>query len=239
MAANTLQDTINLITPFCRYQAANIGVSNQPIVGIASIVNNIILSAPFSWEFNRATDSSITTTIGQQDYTATLPTFGYLEKATVQNAAGQIWEIDDIRNNEPLGVSNIQARPTTIAVQSDNGSGVYTFRFGGVPNAAYTVNLIYQQDPVKFTSTTQPWAPIPDSFADVYSNLCLGYYMDSCQDGRADKYIARGIAGLLARAQGLEQIDKALFAQSYMQFGSAEILANLKTQQGQQAQGAR
>jgi hypothetical protein len=69
--------------------------------------------------------------------------------------------------------------------------------------------------------------------------LCLGYYMDSCQDGRADKYIARGIAGLLARAQGLEQIDKALFAQSYMQFGSAEILANLKTQQGQQAQGAR
>lgn len=113
------------------------------------------------------------------------------------------------------------------------------FRFSAVPDKAYPVDLIYQKKPVQFVSLSDSWAPIPDSFSDIYNNLCLGYYMDSCQDGRAPQYIARGIAGLLARAQGLSNTDKAIFAASYMNFNAQQMLETLKTQQGVQAQAAR
>lgn len=239
MAINTLQDTINYVVPFCRYQAANIGTSNMPMVGIASVVRNIILAAPFQWRFNRNVNSDIDTVKGTQDYNEAISDFGFLEKATLTDVQGKIWEIKDIKNNEPLAVSTTEARPQSVAVEGDDGAGNLVFRFSAVPEAVYEVGLIYQKSPVKFTATTDSWGPIPDSFSDVYNNLCLGYYMDSCQDGRAPQYIARGIAGLLARSQGLSAMDKALFAQSYMNFNMQEILNQLKTQQGQQAQGAR
>jgi len=237
--ANTLQDTINYITPFCRYQSANVGVSNQPIVGIASIVRSIMLAAPFQWRFNRKTNTDIVTEKGTQDYDESIADLGFVEKATLTDTNGKIWSVKDILNNEPLEQSTTQARPTSMAVQDDDGAGNLVFRFSAVPEAVYHVGLVYQMTPVKFTATTDPWAPIPDSFADVYNNLCMGYYMDSCQDGRAPQYIARGIAGLLARSQGLSEMDKAVFAQAYMNFNVQQILNTLKTQQGTQAQGAR
>ena len=241
---NLLSDTINYITPFCRYMSANVGVSNQPILGIASLVRNIILAAPFQWSWNRIYDDSVVTVVGQQDYTPDLYNFGYLEKASVQNAAGQIWEIPRIKNNEPLAKSTQQARPDALAVQINNSgtdepSSFLTLRFSAVPDAIYQVNLIYQEAPYNFTALSNPWAPVPDSFSDVYNNMVLGYYMDSCQDGRAQQYIARGVAGLLARAQGLSEMDKALFAASYMQFDMQQMLSKLRTQQGQQAMGTR
>jgi hypothetical protein len=119
------------------------------------------------------------------------------------------------------------------------GAPTPSFRFSAVPGAEYPVNLIYQRLPVQFVTISDSWFPIPDSFSDVYNNLCLGYYMDSCQDGRAKEYIARGIAGLLSRSEGLSSLDKALFAQAYMGFASSEMLNTLRTQQGVQAQGAR
>lgn len=243
-AQNLLSDTINFISPFCRYMNPSIGVSLMPILGIASIVRNIILSAPFQWSWNRIYDDSVITAVGQQDYQADLYNFGYLEKASLQNAAGQIWEIPRIKNNEPLAKSTQQARPDALAVQINNSgtdevSTFLTLRFSAVPDAIYQVDLIYQEAPYNFTALNNPWAPIPDSFSDVYNNMVMGYYMDSCQDGRADRYIARGIAGLLARAQGLTETDKALFAQSYMHFDMQQRINQLRAQQGQQAMGSR
>jgi type VI secretion system secreted protein VgrG len=113
------------------------------------------------------------------------------------------------------------------------------FRFSAVPDKAYPVDLIYQKKPIPFLTMTDSWAPIPDSFSDVYNNLCLGYFMDSCQDGRAPQYIARGVAGLIARAQGLSSTDKAIFASAYMNFNLQQILEQMRVQQGTQAQGTR
>jgi hypothetical protein len=237
--SNSLQDTINYVTPFCRYQAANVGVSNMPMIGIGNIVRNIILAAPFTWRFNRSNVNLTGPVVqGTQDYAQNIVDFGFMEKATV-NDGTKTFQIDDVKNNEGLAASTTQARPKVIAVQSDAGSGNLVFRFSAVPDASYTVNLVYQKTPVQFVATTDLWTPIPDSFSDVYNNLCLGYYMDSCQDPRAPQYIARGIAGLLARAQGLTHMDKMIFAASYMQFNASQMLEILKTQQGQQAQGAR
>jgi hypothetical protein len=242
--ANLLSDTINFMTPFCRYQAAAIGTSDMPLVGFASIVRNIILAAPFTWRFNRNVVNLTGPVVqGTQDYTQSIADFGFLEKATAtgpdNNNVITSWELKDMKNNEALASSLTQARPMSISVFNDDGASNFTFRLSAVPEQAYTINLVYQKAPVKFTATTDSWAPIPDSFSDVYNNLCLGYYMDSCQDPRAPQYIARGIAGLLARAQGLSSTDKAIFAASYMNFNAQMIIDQLRVQQGQQAQGAR
>lgn len=240
MNNNTLQDSINYVRPFARYQAADIGVSGMPIVGIASIVRNIMLAAPFQWRFNRNTNSSITTIIGTQDYTKLITDFGFLEAAALtEPVTGKIFEIQDIKNNMPLSPSTTQARPSAISVENDDGSNGLLFRFSAVPDKAYTVNLIYQKTAIQFSAVTDRWNPIPDSYSDVYNNLVMGYYFDSCQDSRAQMYIARGIAGLLARSQGLSEMDKALFAASYMNFGMQQMLEQLKTQQSVQAQAAR
>ncbi len=237
--ANTLQDTANFIQPFCRYQAAAIGASLQPLVGIASIVRNIVLAAPFTWRFNR-NNVNITGPVvqGQSDYTQNISDFGFLEKATANDGTTS-WELKDMKNNEALASSTTQNRPQSISVFNDDGSNNFTFRLSAVPDQAYTVNMVYQKAPVSFVALTDAWAPIPDSFADVYNNLCLGYYMDSCQDPRAPQYISRGIAGLLARAQGLSSTDKAIFASAYMNFNAQELLTQARTQQGTQAQQAR
>lgn len=237
--ANLLSDTINYIVPFCRYQAANIGTSNMPVIGIANIVRNIILAAPFTWRFNR-NNVNLTGPVvkGIQDYTQLISDFGFLEKVTANDGTTS-WEFKDVKNNEALASSVTQARPMTISAFNDDLAGNITFRLSAVPDASYTINMVYQKAPVQFTATTDKWFPIPDSFSDVYNNLCLGYYMDSCQDPRAPQYIARGIAGLLARAQGLTATDKAVFAAAYLNFSAQQMLEMMKAQQGQQAQGSR
>ena len=225
----------------------------MPIVGIASIVRNTILAAPFTWRFNRnnvnliGNDQPIPLGIrkGVQDYTQSISDFGFLEKATANGpdpnnpTSTTSWELKDMKNNEALASSTTQARPQSISVFNDDGANNFTFRLSAVPEQPYVINMVYQKAPVKFVNLTDGWGPIPDSFSDVYNSLCLGYYLDSCQDSRAPQYIARGIAGLLARAQGLSASDKAIFAASYMNFDSQMIINQLKTQQGQQAQAAR
>jgi len=242
--ANSLTDTMAYMLPFCRYQAANIGTSSMPMIGIGNIVRNIVLAAPFTWRFNRnnvnligsATPPGITK--GVQDYTQKISDFGFLEVVTANDSATS-WQFKDVKNNEALASSVTQARPMTISVFNDDLAGNITFRLSAVPDSAYTINLVYQKAPVQFTSVTDPWAPIPDSFSDVYNNMCLGYYMDSCQDSRAPQYIARGIAGLLSRAQGLSSMDKTIFAAAYMNLNVQQMLEQTRAQQGTQAQAAR
>lgn len=242
---NLLSDTIAYVVPYCRYQAANIGTNGMPIIGIANIVQNLILAAPFTWRFNRNVVNLVGNAApplgiqqGVQDYVQSVPDFGFIEKATA-NDGNTSWELKDVKNNEALASSVTQARPMSISVFNDDGNGNITFRLSAVPDQTYTINLIYQKAPAQFTDTTDPWSPIPDSFSDVYNNLCLGYYMDSCQDPRAPQYISRGVAGLLARAQGLSAMDKALFAASYMNFNAQMMIEQLKAQQGQAAQGSK
>jgi hypothetical protein len=242
--ANLLSDTINYIQPFCRYQGAAVGTGSMPIIGIANIVRSVVLAAPFTWRFNRnsvnlvGSESPIGIAQGVQDYVQKIPGFGFLEKATANDGTTS-WEIKDIKNTEALGSSTTQARPEVISVFSEDVDGNITFRLSGVPNKILTINMIYQMGPGKFTTISDSWAPIPDSFSDIYNHLCLGFYMDSCQDPRGSQYIARGIAGLLGRAQGLTAMDKALFAASYLNFSAQQMIEMMKAQQGQQAQAGK
>lgn len=247
---NALSDTSNYIVPFCRYQSANVGTNNMPMIGIANIVRNIILAAPFTWRFNRKVNTFLSgnnaIVQGQQDYSVSIPDMGFIENVVVTDptiAAGpgviNTWSLKDVFNNQALPTSTTQARPEAVSIHSDDGQGNLVLRFSAIPNKTYNVTIVYQAAPVQFAAMADKWAPIPDSFTDVYNNLSLGYYMDSCQDPRAKEYIARGIAGLLARAQGLTQMDKIIFAASYMNFSAQQMLNMLETQRDIQAKGAR
>lgn len=179
--------------------------------------------------------------MGTQDYVQTFSDFGFLERCAIWSGAAtdKYFDIPSVKNNEALSPTNTLGRPQSIAVQSNN-SGVVTFRFSTLPDVPYpTVALTYQKISQNFVNLTDAWSPIPDYFSDVYNNLTLGYYMDSCQDPRASQYITRGMAGILARATGLTHVEKALFAQSYMKLEEAQLLSTLRAQQGQQAQAAR
>ncbi|HZS43439.1 MAG TPA: hypothetical protein VFA52_04610 [Candidatus Paceibacterota bacterium] len=236
--ANLLSDTINYIRPFCRYQEANIGTNNMPIIGIANIVRNVILAAPMRWNFNRSENSSYTLSTGVQDYTLAISDFGYLERASVKDPDdGKFYEIPDVLNNASLARSSLPTgRPQTVSIHNISGP---ILRFSAVPNKNYSLYLVYQKVASQFVAISDQWSPIPDTLSDVYNNLCLGYYMDSCQDPRAPQYISKGIASLLARQSGLSEMDKAIFAQSYMNLNSAFITQGLETQQGRQAQAVR
>lgn len=222
----------------------------MPILGIGNIVRNIILAAPFTWRFNRKVNTFLSgnngLVQGTQDYAVSIPDMGFIENMAITDPSitaslGTIntWQLKDVLNNKSLAFSSTQARPEVAAIQSDDGSGNLSLRFSAIPDKPYNVTIVYQAAPVQFSATSGPWAPIPDSFSDIYNNMTLGYYMDSCQDPRAREYVTRGIAGLLARAQGLSQMDKAIFAASYMNFSAQQLLNLLETQQQLQAKGAR
>ena len=93
---NLVSDTINFMVPFCRYQEANIGTNNMPMIGIVNIVQNIILAAPFTWRFNRNSVNLVGSAgsppagvvKGVQDYTQNVPDFGFLERSTASGPDG-------------------------------------------------------------------------------------------------------------------------------------------------------
>jgi hypothetical protein len=249
MALNTLQNTINFIQPFCRYMGANIGVSNEPMISIGNIVRNIILAAPFTWSFNRNT-YNFETIPGQTDYSAlnnfnVLLAISSVEIASVQDSSNNTWQITDIINEGAViggfNATTIQGRPSGLCVYqnflSNNGANppYALLRVSPTPDAAYLITMSYQTESPQFVNVTDSWAPIPNSFSDVYNNLCLGYYMESCQDPRGQQFIARGAARLLSRSTGLKEMDKIIFAKTYMNLDMSQ--EKIRSQQGVQAEG--
>jgi len=147
----TLQQSINWAQTFIQYSPITAGLGQEPAVSVASMIRSTMLGPPQTWDFNRA-EYTFQTVKGQQDYTVlftAIPDFGYLEKATLTDSTGKVWEIKDVYNSDPLGVASDQQRPDAIGFQKTS-STAYTVRFVGAPNAVYTATLIYQKKPQAF-----------------------------------------------------------------------------------------
>jgi hypothetical protein len=368
------------------------GTGQEPSVTNASMIRNTMMNPPFAWSWNRFEDSSVITTIGGQDYVLPLVNFGWLEKVSLTDAQGKIWEIKDIYNTNALSKSTVQQRPSSIAVIANNPGTDIKIRLLGVPEQAYTVNLTYQGLAVQFgpfvinssmnavggntayngifsptsfpvgsvatitgfsqTSVISPvssaavavggqttysgvfntasfptggpaiiagftkpgnngtfvivsvtnstlvvanalgltetapataigiissmnngdflvvsvtnsilvvanpngvaeipppfiatavngsWAPIPDSFSDIYNNLFLAEsFQDASEDAEAARYRQRGVAALLAKAEGLTQTQIDIFRQQSLARDSEQQASQLRTAQGSQARG--
>ena len=148
---NTLQTTINFAQTYIQYSPLTAGTGSEPACTIASMTRNLMCNSPFSWLWNRYEDSSVTTVSGQQDYTVNLTNFGWLEKASLTDPAGKIWEIKDVYNTNTLSAqTQPQQRPSAIAIISYIPNVSIKIRFLGVPDQAYKVNLTYQGAAVQF-----------------------------------------------------------------------------------------
>jgi hypothetical protein len=241
--AQLLSDTANWISSYVQGMPTSAFTGLNPIVEIASMVRATILSPPFTWAFNRE-DFTITTVPGQQEYVvAPFADFGYVEKASASDGTIS-WQIPEILNTTPLSLSLTQARPMTLAVQEQySGAGPgpgtsVTFRFGGFPDAVYTVEVIYQQAPVLFAALSDSWDPIPNAYNIIYNNLVLGEILADADDPRAQIYRQRGVATLLSRSEGLTNEAKAVFMTQYLALGVGASLPGIRTQQASQARAA-
>jgi hypothetical protein len=149
----TLTQSINWAQAFTEYAPFTAGFGQEPAVSVATMIRNTLTNSPIVWNWNRATfQLSSPTTKGTQDYTVLLsaiPDYGFLEKVTLTEASGKIWEINDIYNNAPIASAQDPGRPNAACILTISSTQL-VLRFIGVPNAAYTVNLIYQKRPVMF-----------------------------------------------------------------------------------------
>jgi len=210
--------------------------ANEPAVSVGSMICSTILNAPFTWGFNRAENAGLATVAGTQDYTVTLSDFGFLEKVSL-GAGSQIFEVKDVYNTVALGISSQQQRPNAVSVIANTAGTSIKLRFMGVPDAVYTATLTYQKLAVQMTATSSTWSGIPDQYSDIYNNLFLAEAFAISDDARAQIYRSRGVAALLAKSEGLTQMQINAFLAQWQARDAQALGAQLRTQQGNQARG--
>jgi hypothetical protein len=92
--------------------------------------------------------------------------------------------------------------------------------------------------PLAGTAINSNWFPIPDQYSDCYNNLFLAEAFQSVsEDAEAARYRQRGVAALLAKAEGLTQTQINVFRQIWLQRDAETIANTLRVQQGSQARG--
>src|SRR5882724_3190224 len=102
----TLTQSINWAQAYTEYAPFTAGFGQEPAVSVATMIRNTLTNAPITWNWNRNTFQLASPTAkGTQDYTVALsaiPDFGFLEKVTLTESTGKIWEVNDIYNNAPI-----------------------------------------------------------------------------------------------------------------------------------------
>jgi hypothetical protein len=207
-----LQRTINYCQQFVRNAPLTFSGTNDPAFFNADWVRQFILSPPFSWRWNRGV-VTINVTAGVQDYTVNTPTFGWMERASLVNAAAppsgpQSWALSI--SNE-LTVESNQQLPTHISAQSDDGNGNITFRFFPVPDQTYTATIDFQGQAPAFKAVTDTWAPIPDYLSYLYNQGMLAKTYEYLSDTRFVEAATLFVRQLVACSEGLDDTQKNIF----------------------------
>lgn len=239
--STTIQNTIDYCLTQIQYSPLSVGTANEPALTIANVIQSTVFNAPFTWGFNRAEDSSLSTVAGTQDYTVNLTDFGYLEKVTLTDPNGVVFEVMDVYNVGALGKADASAnkrgRPNSVSVILLTYGTSLKLRFIGVPDKVYNVLLTYQKLVAKLTTlagATGTWY-IPDQFVDVYTSLFLAEAFATVDDARAGQYRQRGVAALLDNSEGLTEMQKNAFLAQYTARNSQQTsVATGRTQQGLQ-----
>ena len=211
---------------------------SEPALTIANMVVAFMQDAPFCWPTNRAEDSSLTTVAGTPDYTLSITNFGFLETVTLTNS-GKSFAVPNVYNSKALGFSNEQtSRPNAVSVKAIVPGTSVSLRFLSAPDLVYTGKTTYQMAPVLFSATSQDWftqCNITGNQIQIYNNLFLAEcFQVNGDEQSAALYRRRGMASLLATAEGLTEMQaRMIFEQaSFMDIQS--IAASLRTQLAQQ-----
>ena len=236
----TLQQTVNWSQPYVQYVPLTAGVANEPAISIANTVLSTMTSAPMTWGWNRNEYTALTLVAEQQDYNnIPITDFSFLEKVTLKNTAGTYaFELKDVYNTNILGVSVSQpAEPKSVSVKMVTYGTSVSLRFLAIPDQDYAATITYQKLITPFTSLSSAW-PVPDAYLDIYNNLFLAEaFQVADDDQQAARYRVRGVAALLAKAEGLTELQRnAYLSQFLVRAGQAESMG-LRVQQGNQARG--
>lgn len=249
--STTIQNSIDFAQTFNQYSPLAVGVGNQPAIGTANDIQFMVTSAPFTWGWNRnetsATNPStgpISTVAGTQDYVFALPDFGFLEKVSLTDSNGAVFEVLNVYNTAALAIAdstvNKRGRPESAAVISVTYGTSFKLRFIAVPDQIYQINLTYQKLVAPFTALSGvggTWL-IPDQYQDIYHSLFIGEALADVDDARAAQYRQRGVTALLAKAEGLDDMTKNQFLEQYWsRHGRFDMGGPLKNQQGIQSRG--
>lgn len=232
--SNTIQSSVNWATGYLGYSTPTVGPNNEPAITAANMTQQVMTSPPFRWSWNR---NSITFSAGNgvQDYPQSVADFGFAEKATFQPVGGQIMPLT-VLNHTPLGDSNDQQQPTTLAVQLNNVGTSVTFRLLGVPSGTNVVTVWYQKFVPLMSLLTSGWTP-PDYMSYVYNRGFLAHCMEAKGDPRAQQEKVNFAAALLGTAEGLTETERNIFLAQYLPNTRDVQVAQLKAQQGVVARG--
>lgn len=240
----TLQNSIDWAQGYIEYPPLAAGNNDEPAVSTANMIQDTIMTAPFTWAWNREESAPFAISPANQTYTVEVDDFSYLEKVTVTCTTGanginvgDVWEITDgVRNINSIGIANPnkKTRPQAACVFSVEFGTSVTIRFGSFPDTNYTATLVYQKLATPLAATGSQWS-IPDQYADIYDNLFLAEAMSIVDDARSVQYRQRGIATLLAKAEGLSDMEKNLFYEQYWVRFNQQQASALRVQQGSAA----
>jgi hypothetical protein len=203
----------------------------------------MIMNPPFTWGWNRNENSSYSTTAGVQDVIAAVTDFGYLETVSLTDPGGLVWIVPDVYNTATHGIGdatgNKQNRPNSCYVQSVTYGTNLKLRFISVPDQVYKITFDYQMLVVPLTSLTGAGGTlfVPDQYIDIFNNLFVGEALAVVDDTRANTYRQRGVTALLAKAEGLTEMNKNLFLEQYWMRDRQQLAGQLRTQQAQQSRG--
>jgi len=222
-----LTASIKWALPMLRYQPMDIS-DGEPALSNANIIVQTVLGPPFRWPWNRAMYSFLCVA-GVQDYVVSAPKFGFLESAALV-------EPDTLKPRQisvkmELELDAQFERPAYVATQIDDGQGNITFRLSPCPDKAYAITLTSQCKPRLLTSLASLWAPIPDEMAYVYDTGFLSLSQLLTNDPRFQIFSQRFAAHLIGRQGGLDETEKNIFLQSWLQTTSMLQTSQLSTQQ--------
>ncbi len=171
-AVNTLQGTINWAQTYIEYSPLTAGIGFEPAISVASIIRNTMMTAPMTWPWNRKEDTSKQPQQGVQDYTYTsLVDFGFLEKVSLIDSKGLVYEMKDVLNTAALSRGGSVQRPQTCCVILNNPGVSLTIRFMGIPDQVYTIVLTYQMLPIQFQAFTVTSAGTAASGQTTYQGI--------------------------------------------------------------------
>lgn len=81
------------------------------------------------------------------------------------------------------------------------------------------------------------WSPIPDHFIDVFNTLFLAEAFQMADDARGAQFRQRGVAMLLAKSEGLSDMQKNAFLEQVMALTKQATSGAMRNQQGNNARG--
>lgn len=137
-----------------------------------------------------------------------------------------------------LGTGSERGTPNKISPQIDDNAGNITFRVLPIPDRVYSIDVIFQKKiPSLMSSTSSTWAPIPDHYSYIYQWGFLALMLAYNQDGRWAQANQKFIAGLLGVAEGLDEEQKNIFQNAWLNSITQQESTQMKVQQGVTSRG--